>query len=74
MLVWFKAILGNIYHAKFEARVLSLASLRTNGPRECAPDDGLREAIQFCLPQRELDCFVASAPRNDGAPQQKKRG
>jgi hypothetical protein len=65
-------MLGNIYHAKFEARELSLASLRTT--RECAPDDGLREAIQFGLPQWELDCFVASAPRNDGAPQQKKRG
>jgi hypothetical protein len=24
-------------------------SLRANGSRECAPDDRLREAIQFCF-------------------------
>jgi hypothetical protein len=40
-------------------------SLRANGSRECAPDDRLREAIQ--KPHvKELDCFVAIAPRNDG--------
>jgi hypothetical protein len=39
------------------------ASLRANGSRECAPDDRLREAIQSH--KRRLDCFVASAPRND---------
>ena len=36
--------------------------MRANGSRECAPDDRLREAIQNL---RELDCFVAKAPRND---------
>ena len=40
-------------------------SLRANGSRECAPDDRLREAIQS--PEYRLDCFVASAPRNDSA-------
>ena len=34
-------------------------SLRANGSRECAPDDGLREAIQFAA-QRKLDCFSHS--------------
>jgi hypothetical protein len=43
---------------------ISLPSLRANGSRECAPDDRLREAIQS-EPQKLLDCFVASAPRND---------
>jgi len=38
-----------------------LASLRANGSRERAPDDS--EAIQSH--KRRLDCFVASAPRND---------
>src|SRR5216684_6320729 len=33
-------------------------SLRANGSRECAPDDGLREAIQDI--RHEVDCFVAS--------------
>jgi hypothetical protein len=37
--------------------------LRANGSRECAPDDRLREAIQGN--KKELDCFVACAPRND---------
>src|SRR5713226_7668755 len=27
---------------------VSISSLRANGPRECAPDDRLREAIQPC--------------------------
>jgi hypothetical protein len=47
------------------AAIVTLSpSLRANGSRECAPDDGLREAIQ--QQSRKLDCFVASAPRNDG--------
>jgi predicted 3-demethylubiquinone-9 3-methyltransferase (glyoxalase superfamily) len=33
------------------------------GPREARPDDRLREAIH--LAEIKLDCFVASAPRND---------
>jgi hypothetical protein len=40
-------------------------SLRATGSRECAPDDGLREAIHGAA-SGELDCFVAYAPRNDG--------
>jgi hypothetical protein len=40
-------------------------SLRANGSRERAPDDRLREAIQHCIIEKELDCFVACAPRND---------
>jgi hypothetical protein len=40
-----------------------MPSLRANGSRECAPDDKLREAIQ--CDAGKLDCFVASAPRND---------
>jgi hypothetical protein len=39
--------------------------LRANGSRECAPDDRLREAIHF-FTDAAMDCFVASAPRNDG--------
>jgi hypothetical protein len=39
--------------------------LRANGSRECAPDDKLREAIHLSA-CRAMDCFVASAPRNDG--------
>ncbi len=31
--------------------------MRANGSRECAPDDGLREAIQDI--RQEVDCFVA---------------
>jgi len=38
--------------------------LRANGPRDCAPDDRLRDTIQS--PAIGLDCFVANAPRNDG--------
>src|SRR5581483_4849457 len=38
-------------------------SLRANGSRERAPDDRLCEAIQRA--EESLDCFVASAPRND---------
>jgi len=45
MLVWSRAIPGNIYHAKFEARELSPPSLRASGSRDSAPDDTLREAI-----------------------------
>jgi hypothetical protein len=43
----------------------AMPSLRANGSRERAPDDRLREAIHLsdC---RAMDCFVASAPRNDG--------
>jgi hypothetical protein len=37
------------------------SSLRANGSRECAPD----ETKQSIEPQRRMDCFVASAPRND---------
>jgi hypothetical protein len=37
--------------------------LRANGSGECPPDDRLREAIQ--RGKAKLDCFVASAPRND---------
>ena len=37
--------------------------MRANGSRECAPDDRLREAIH-CRTTK-MDCFVASAPRND---------
>src|ERR1700731_1791991 len=33
----------------------SRPSFRANGSRECAPDDGLREAIH--KPQSKLDCF-----------------
>jgi hypothetical protein len=36
--------------------------IASHGSRECAPDDS--EAIQ--CPEESLDCFVASAPRNDG--------
>src|ERR1700686_2171271 len=36
------------------------------GRREAPPDDRLREAIQLPSAERKLDCFVASAPRNDG--------
>jgi hypothetical protein len=43
---------------------VSFTSLRATGSRECAPDDGVREAIQ--RHKRRLDCFVARAPRNDG--------
>ena len=60
----------------------SASSLRATGSRERAPDDRLREAIQGR--KRELDCFVARAPRNDGAtippagsslrPRQSRRG
>jgi hypothetical protein len=39
-------------------------SLRANGSRECAPDDRLPEAIQ--RHEKELDCVVAKAPRNEG--------
>ena len=39
--------------------------MRANGSRECAPDDRLREAIQFWRRPR-LDRFVASAAREDG--------
>src|SRR5258708_22780905 len=41
-----------------------MTSLRANGSRERAPGDTLREAIQEWLTR--LDCFVASATRNDG--------
>src|SRR5579859_1015187 len=44
---------------------LSSPSLRANGSRECAPDDRLREAIQNAM-KKDLDCFVALAPRIDG--------
>ena len=40
-------------------------SLRANGSRECAPDDG--SAKQSISPLVEsMDCLVACAPRNDG--------
>src|SRR5882757_2352151 len=42
------------------------ASLRANG-RECAPDDRLRDAIHLFLFVATMDCFVASAPRNDAS-------
>jgi hypothetical protein len=35
------------------------------GPREARPDDRLREAIQLYT-RGSMDCFVATAPRNDG--------
>jgi hypothetical protein len=35
----------------------------STGRRKAPPDDRLREAIQSN--KQELDCFVASAPRND---------
>jgi hypothetical protein len=42
--------------------------LRATGSRECAPDDRLREAIHVtAAPGPKVDCFVASAPRNDAA-------
>src|SRR5262249_52082081 len=41
------------------------SSLRANGSRERAPDDRLREAIHATA-SGEVDCFVATAPRNDG--------
>jgi hypothetical protein len=37
-----------------------LPSLRTNGSRECAPDDRLREAIHLST-RCGMDCFVAPA-------------
>jgi hypothetical protein len=39
------------------------------GRREAPPDDRLREAIQGRAKTARvaLDCFVANAPRNDGA-------
>ena len=39
--------------------------MRANGSRECAPDDGLREAIHLTA-CGGMDGFVANAPRNDG--------
>jgi hypothetical protein len=42
-----------------------MPSLRANGSGECPPDDRLREAIQ--CDAGKLDCFVATAPRNDEA-------
>jgi hypothetical protein len=38
---------------------ISAASLRADGSRECAPDDGLRKAsiVRLVL---KLDCFVAA--------------
>src|SRR3982074_636170 len=38
------------------------------GRREAPPDDGFREAIHLssCAACGGMDCFVASAPRNDG--------
>ena len=45
------------------------SSLRANGSRECAPGDRLREAIHFRHGKERMDCFVASAPRNDVSPQ-----
>src|SRR5262249_15574049 len=47
------------------ARAIAPPSLRANGSRERAPDDRLREAIQNCIREEGLDCFVATAPRND---------
>src|SRR5882724_926877 len=41
------------------------------GRRKAPPDDGLREAIQGST--KELDCFVACAPRNDDALPQPNR-
>jgi hypothetical protein len=38
--------------------VIASQRVRANGSRERAPDDRLREAIQFC--GNTLDCFVAS--------------
>ncbi len=43
------------------------ASLRSNGSRECAPDDRLRDAIHLFLFVATMDCFVANAPRNDAS-------
>jgi hypothetical protein len=52
-----------------------MPSLRANGSRECAPDEGRREAPRHCerseaihltAERKKMDCFVAYAPRNDG--------
>jgi hypothetical protein len=40
-----------------------MPSLRADASRECAADDKLRKAIQ--CDAGKLDCFVATAPRND---------
>jgi hypothetical protein len=39
--------------------------LRANGSRARAPDDRLREAIHPAA-REDVDCFVASASRDDG--------
>jgi len=41
------------------------SSLRANGSRECAPDDELREAIQF-TGRKKAGLLHRFAPRNDG--------
>jgi hypothetical protein len=43
-----------------------LSSLRANGSRECAPDDGLREAIHLYGAKKEVGLLRRFAPRNDG--------
>jgi hypothetical protein len=58
------AQLGRVAPREGEGVFRSLTSLRANGSRECAPDDGLREAIHASL---LLDGLLRRyASRNDG--------
>jgi hypothetical protein len=50
--------------------MMMLRHCEPTGRRKTPPDDKLREAIQRGA--EDLDCFVASAPRNDE--DQRKKG